>query len=174
MTREARIHAPEHLTDRHDLWAFDSGVPVLNNWLKKRALANDQRGASRTYVITAGERVVGYYALAAGAVAMQQATGRIGRDMPDPIPVMVLGRLAVVKAFQGRGLGAALLRDSVLRTRQAADVIGIRAMVVHAIAVDAKRFYERYGFTQSPIDPMTQMISLADLDKIAAPSSRFA
>jgi GNAT superfamily N-acetyltransferase len=168
MTREERIQAPEHLTDHHDLSTFDSGVPVLDDWLKKRALANDERGASRTYVITAGGRVVGYYALAAGAVTvLQLATGRIRGNIPDPVPVMVLGRLAVVKAFQGRELGAALLRDSMLRTRQAADVIGIRAMVVHAISADAKRFYERYGFTESPIDPMTLMISLGDLDKIA-------
>jgi len=167
MTREERISAPEHLTEAHDVSSFDSGVPVLDDWLKKRALANEERGASRTYVVTAGGRVVGYYALAAGAVAQQQATGRIRRNMPDPIPVMVLGRLAVDQAFQGKGLGAPLLRDSVLRTRQAADVIGIRAMVVHAISADAKRFYERYGFTESPMDPMTLMITLANLDKIA-------
>jgi GNAT superfamily N-acetyltransferase len=171
MTREARLPAQEHLTEHHDLSTFDSGVPVLDDWLKKRALANEEKGASRTYVVTASGRVIGYYALAAGAVALQHATGRIRRNMPDPIPVMVLGRLAVDRAFHGRGLGAALLRDSVLRTRQAADVIGMRAMAVHAISADAKRFYERYGFTESPIDPMTLMISLADLDTIAGATS---
>lgn len=166
--RDDEISAPEHLNESHDLATFDSGVPVLDDWLKKRALANEEKGASRTYVITAGGRVVGYYALATGAVSAQQATGRIRRNMPDPIPVMVLGRLAVDKAFQDRGLGAALLRDSLLRTRQAADIVGIRAMLVHAISPEAKRFYERYGFAESPVDPMTLMVSLADVDWIAA------
>ena len=166
--RGEQINAPEHLTENHDLIAFDSGVPVLDDWLKKRALANEEKGASRTYVVTAGGRVVGYYALATGAVSAQQATGRIRRNMPDPIPVMILGRLAVDKAFQNRGLGAALLRDAVLRTRQAADIVGIRAMLVHAISAEAKRFYERYGFVESPVDSMTLMISLADIDRIGA------
>lgn len=169
MTRaDDRINAPEHLTESHDLSIFDSGVPVLDDWLKKRALANEEKGASRTYVVTAGGRVVGYYALATGAISAQQATGRIRRNMPDPIPVMILGRLAVDKTFQSKGLGAALLRDAVLRTRQAADIVGVRAMLVHAISAEAKRFYERYGFTESPIDPMTLMLSLGDVDKIAA------
>lgn len=97
-----------------------------------------------------------------------QATGRIRRNMPDPIPVMILGRLAVDKAFQSRGLGAALLRDSVLRTRQAADIVGVRAMLVHAISAEAKRFDERYGVAESPVDPMTLMLSLGDVDRIAA------
>jgi GNAT superfamily N-acetyltransferase len=166
--RGEEINAPEHLTEQHDLAAFDSGIPVLDDWLKKRALANEEKGASRTYVVTAGGRVVGYYALATGAVSAQQATGRIRRNMPDPIPVMILGRLAVDKTFQNRGLGAALLRDAVLRTRQAADIVGIRAMLVHAISAEAKRFYERYGFVESPVDPMTLMISLGDIDRIGA------
>lgn len=165
--RDGDISAPEHLTETHDVAAFDSGVPVLDDWLKKRALANEEKGASRTYVVTSGERVVGYYAVATGSVSAQQATGRIRRSMPDPIPVMVLGRLAVEKTCQGRGLGAALLRDSVLRTRQAADIVGVRAMLVHAISEEAKRFYARYGFTESPVDPMTLMLSLADVDKLA-------
>jgi GNAT superfamily N-acetyltransferase len=166
--RDGEVSAPEHLNESHDLATFDSGVPVLDDWLKKRALANEEKGASRTYVVTAGGRVVGYYALATGVVSAQQATGRIRRNMPDPIPVMVLGRLAVDKAFQDRGLGAALLRDSLLRTRQAADIVGIRAMLVHAISAEAKRFYERYGLVESPVDPMTLMVSLADVDWSAA------
>jgi GNAT superfamily N-acetyltransferase len=164
--RDDAVSAPEHLNEGHDVSAFDSGVPLLDEWLKKRALANEERGASRTYVVTAGGRVVGYYALATGAVSAQQATGRIRRNMPDPIPVMILGRLAVDKAFQSKGLGAALLRDSVLRTRQAADIVGVRAMLVHAISAEAKRFYQRYGFTESPVDPMTLMLSLSDVDRI--------
>ena len=161
------IGAPEHLNATHDVAAFDSGVPVLDEWLTKRALANEERGVSRTYVVTAGGRVVGFYALATGAVAAERATGKIRRNVPDPIPVMILGRLAVDKAFQAQGLGIALLRDSILRTQQAAMIGGIRAILVHAISDDAKRFYVRRGFVESPLDPMTLMVSLADVEKIA-------
>jgi GNAT superfamily N-acetyltransferase len=159
------IGAPEHLTAHHDLTAFDSGVPVLDEWLKRHALSNEQAGGSRTYVVSIGGRVVAYYALAAGGVTQEAATGRVRRNMPDPVPVMVLGRLAVDRAYHGRGLGAGLLRDAVLRTVQAAELGGIRAILVHAISEDAKRFYERHGFLESPIDPMTLMITVADAKK---------
>ena len=152
--------APEHLNASHDLTAFDSGVAALDDWLKKRALGNEATGASRTYVVCVGSRVVGYYALAAGAVAEREATGRVRRNMPDPVPVMLLGRLAVDKACQGLGVGAGLLRDAILRTLQAASIGGIRA-----ISEDARRFYERSGFSPSPIDPMTLMITVADAEK---------
>ena len=159
------VGAPEHLIPQHDLDAFASGVPALDDWLRRHALANEQTGASRTYVICAGGRVVGYYALAAGGVAHASAPGRVRRNMPDPIPVMVLGRLAVDQAYQSRGVGAGLLRDAILRTRQAADIAGIRAILVHAISEDARRFYERHGFVASAIDPMTWMITIADVRK---------
>ncbi len=160
-----KIGAPEHLHADHDVEAFDSGVPALDDWLKRRALANEDTGASRSYVVCAGGRVVGYYALATGAVARHAATGKVRRNMPDPIPVMVLGRLAVDKSFQGRGLGKGLLRDAVLRTVQAAEIGGIRAILLHAISDDAKRFYARCGFRESPLDVMTMMISVADAEK---------
>ena len=156
------ITAPEHLTAAHDVSAFDSGVPGLDAWLKKRALANEETGASRTYVVRAGARVVGYYALATGGVAQAQAPGRVRRNMPDPVPVMILGRLAVDRHWQGRNLGASLLRDAIVRTLQAAEVVGIRAILVDAISEDAKRFYERNGFRASPVDPMILMITVAD------------
>ena len=156
------IGAPEKLRADHDLSSFHCGAPALDDWLRRRALANQERGASRTYVIGAGTRVVGYYALAAGAVARAEASARTRRNMPDPVPVMVLARLAVDSAHQGRGLGRALLRDAVLRTMQAADIAGIRALVAHAISEDAKRFYERCGFHSSPLDPMTLMITMRD------------
>jgi GNAT superfamily N-acetyltransferase len=159
------IGAPEHLNATHDLSAFDSGVAALDDWLKRRALANEDSGASRSYVVSAGGRVIGYYALATGAVTLQAATGRIRRNMPDPIPVMVPGRLAIDKAYQAKGLGRALLRDAILRTLQAAAIGGIRAILVHAVSEDAKRFYERYGFASSPLDPMTLMITVADAEK---------
>ena len=167
-----KISAPEHLKQEHQVPAFNSGVPALDDWLRKRALANEESGASRTYVVTAGGRVVGYYALANGAVAAQAATGRMRRNMPDPIPVMVLGRLAVDKAYQKRGLGIALLRDAVLRTLQAADIGGIRAILLHATSDDAKRFYERCGFSESPVDPMTLMVGIADVQRILKGSKR--
>ncbi len=163
MTNGAQaVSAPEHLTPEHDVTAFDSGVAALDEWLKRRALANEEGGASRTYIVSAGGPVIGYYALAAGAVSHADVTGRVRPNMPDPVPVMVLARLAVDRAYHRRGLGAGLLRDAVLRTLQAADLGGIRAILVHAISEEAKRFYERHGFVVSPIDPMTLMITIAD------------
>ncbi|MCH7935743.1 MAG: GNAT family N-acetyltransferase [Proteobacteria bacterium] len=162
MSGEQDISAPEKLEPNHDFSSFDSGTPVLDDWLRRWALPNQESGASRTYVIRAGRRVVGYYALAAGAVARAEATGRTRRNMPDPVPVMVIARLAIDRSCQGRGLGRALLRDAVLRTMQAADIAGIRAVLVHAISEDARRFYERCGFQPSPVDPMTLMITMRD------------
>jgi len=159
------LTAPEHLTAAHDVSAFDSGVPGLDDWLRKRALTNEETGASRTYVVCAGGSVVGYYALATGGVAQAQAPGRVRRNMPDPVPVMILGRLAVNGGWQGRNLGASLLRDAVVRTLQAAEIGGIRAILVDAVSEDAKRFYERYGFRASPVDPMILMITVADAKK---------
>ena len=159
------IRAPEHLTAAHDVSGFDSGVPDLDDWLRKRALANEDTGASRTYVVCAGGRVVGYYALASGGVAQAQAPGRVRRNMPDPVPVMILGRLAVDRSWQGQSLGRSLLRDAVLRILQAAEIGGIRAILVHAISEEAKRFYQRYGFGESPADPMTLMMTVADAEK---------
>lgn len=159
------VSAPEHLTAQHHVSTFNSGVPELDTWLTRRALHNEASGASRTYVVSAEDRVVGYYALATGAVAQQQATSKVRRNMPEPVPVMVLARLAVDVAYQGRGLGSALLRDALLRTLNAASIAGIRAVLLHAISDDARRFYERAGFSASPVDPMTMMITLADVEK---------
>jgi GNAT superfamily N-acetyltransferase len=159
--------APRHITSDHDVSQFDCGVPELDDWLKRRALQNETARASRTYVVTSGGRVVAYYALATGAIAQASATGRVRRNMPEPVPVMVLGRLAVDRAFQGLGLGSALLRDALLRTLGAAEVAGCRAMLLHAISEDAKRFYVKHGFAESPLDPMTLMIPLADVEKAA-------
>lgn len=163
------VGAPEHLTADHDVSAFDSGVPELDTWLKRRALQNEASGASRTYVVASGGRVIGYYALATGAVAQREATGKVRRNMPEPIPVMVIGRLAVDRDHQGKGLGSALLRDALLRVVNAASIAGIRAVLLHAISGDAKRFYEKAGFAPSPIDPMTLMIALVDVEKALRP-----
>jgi GNAT superfamily N-acetyltransferase len=156
---------PEKLSPTHDLSRFDSGEPVLDDWLRRRALPNEESGASRTYVVCVGETVVGYYSLAVGAITHAEAPGRVRRNMPDPVPAMVLGRLAVDKSCQGQGIGAGLLRDAVLRTMQAADIAGIRTILVHAISAAAKRFYEKYGFVTSPMDPLTVMITVAEAVK---------
>jgi GNAT superfamily N-acetyltransferase len=153
---------PEKLQPAHDLSAFDCGEPVLNDWLRRRAFQNQQSGASSTYVVLDKNRVVGYYSLAAGSVARETAPGRVRRNTPDPVPVVVLGRLAVDKVFQGQGFGHALLRDAVLRTLQAADIIGVRAILVHALSDQAKHFYEDCGFTPSPINPLTLMITVSE------------
>jgi GNAT superfamily N-acetyltransferase len=165
MSSRAPVSAPEHLTAEHDVSAFDCGVPDLNAWLKSRALQNEATRASRTFVVTCAGGVVGYYALAAGAVSHPEATGRVRRNMPEAIPVMVLGRLAVDREYQGTGLGAALLKDALLRTVAAAGIAGIRAVLLHAISEDAKRFYLHHGFAESPVDSMTMMITLADIEK---------
>jgi GNAT superfamily N-acetyltransferase len=159
------INAPEKLNPEHDLSQFHCGETTLDDWLRKRALQNEESGASRTYVACVGKRVVGYYALAAGAVGHAEAPGRVRRNMPDSVPVMVIGRLAVDQTMQGQALGPALLRDAVLRTVQAAEIVGIRAILVHAISERAKRFYEKWGFIASPIEPMTLMITVAGARK---------
>ena len=162
---EQSLSAPEKLRADHDLTQFDSGEPSLDEWLRRRALLNEESRASRTYVVCAGEKVVGYYALAVGALAHVDAPGRVRRNMPDPVPVMIIGRLAVHKDYQGRKIGPGLLRDAVLRTLQAAGIAGIRALLVHAISERARKFYEDCGFVVSPMDPMTLMITVAEAAK---------
>lgn len=156
-----RLSAPEPLRADHDLSNFECGEPSLNDWLKRRALTNQLNGASRTFVVLEEEQnVVGYYALAAGAVSHEHATGGVRRNMPDPVPVLVLGRLAVAHRAQGRRVGAALLQDAVLRAMAVVENAGVRALLVHALNDRAKVFYEHYGFLSSPIDPMTLMLRL--------------
>ena len=166
------ITTPELVSAEHDLARFDSGEPSLDDWLRRRAMQNEARGASRTYVVCAGCRVVGYYTLAAGAVAHGDAPGRLKRNMPDPVPVMLLGRLAVDKAFHGRGIGTGLLQDAVLRTVRVAEIAGVRGILIHAISDPARRFYEKYGFISSPIDPLTVMITISEALKILGRSDQ--
>ncbi|HAZ61255.1 MAG TPA: GNAT family N-acetyltransferase [Gammaproteobacteria bacterium] len=152
---------PQALDASHGLDDFHCGEPTLDDWLKRRALANQVSGASRTFVVAdPGAHVVGYYALAAGAVSHQVATGQVRRNMPDPVPVLVLGRLAVVRRAQGVRLGAALLKDAVKRAAAVAGHAGVRALLVHALNEDAQAFYQHYGFQPSPVDPLTLMLRL--------------
>jgi GNAT superfamily N-acetyltransferase len=157
------LTAPQPIDDTHEIGLFDSGVPALDDWLKRRARSNQASGASRTYVVCEQRCVIAYYALAAGAVDVDAAPGRIRRNMPDPVPISILGRLAIARIHQKLGLGRALMQDASRRVLQAADIIGIRAIVVHAISAEAKAFYLALGFEVSPLQPMTLMATLADL-----------
>ncbi|MBX3180155.1 MAG: GNAT family N-acetyltransferase [Candidatus Hydrogenedentes bacterium] len=157
------LSPPELLEAHHAIESFQSGEPSLDAWLTRRSRANQASGATRTYVVCHGNRVVAYYALASGVVAAAAAPGRFRRNMPDPIPVAVLARLAVDAEWQGQGLGRALLRDAVNRIAQAAHLIGIRGIVVHAISDAVREFYITLGFTPSPSEPMLLMVTLADI-----------
>lgn len=158
------LSQPEPLVERHDTTTFTCGVETLDVWLKCRAIKNQATGASRTFVACEeGARVVAFYSLASSAITVNEAPGRFRRNMPDPIPVVVLGRLAVDPSFQGKGIARALVRDASYRVVQAADSIGIRGLIAHALSAQAKAFYEQVGFEPSPLDPMTVMITLADL-----------
>jgi GNAT superfamily N-acetyltransferase len=157
------LQSPEPLKAAHVLDGFDSGVASLDDWLRKRALPNQTSGASRTFVACDAGRVVAYYALAASAIATGSAPGRFRRNMPDPIPVVVLGRLAVARSHRGQGLGRSMFKDAAQRVVQTADTIGIRGMLVHAISEEAKAFYLQLGLDPSPLAPMTLMVTIADL-----------
>lgn len=155
------IAAPCHLEECHNCEPFCCGESVLDTWFKIRARKNEASGASRTYVITRANDVVGYYSLAVGSVSHAIVPGKMRRNMPDPIPVMLLARLAVDTSFQGQGIGRALLRDAILRTEQAAHIAGIRAILVHALHERARLFYVSCGFTASPINELTLMLPLS-------------
>lgn len=157
---DVRLSPPELLAGGHDLSQFHSGVDSLDDWLRRRARSNQISGASRTYVLCNDQQVVGYYCLSSGALAASAAPGPIRRNMPDPIPMAILGRLAIDLSWQGKGLGSALLQDAVLRVAHAAHILGIRGVLVHALSDDARAFYERYGFIGSPSNPMTLVMSV--------------
>lgn len=157
------LTAPAPLGAAHAMSDFDSGVSSLDDWLKRRAMQNQVSGASRTFVTGAAGRVVGYYALASSAVMLVAAPGRFRRNMPDPIPVVVLARLAVDRSTQGKGLGRALFQDAANRVIRAAEAIGIRGLLVHALSEEAKAFYIALGLDVSPLEPMTLMVTITDL-----------
>ena len=152
--------APELLNATHHLDDFDCGEEALNSWLKRNALKNQQNQANRTFVICQNNNVVGFYALAAGSVSHQFVSGGLRRNMPDPIPVVVLGRLAIDLAHQGQKLGAALLKDAVLRASAVSRQVGVKALLVHALNDKAKAFYLNYGFQVSPIDDLILLLKL--------------
>jgi len=154
----------EKLTRHHAVEGFDCGRDALNRFLVRHALQSQAANASQTYVACAGETITGYYTLVVGEVAYDQAGERLKKGLArHPVPVMVLARLAVASSTQGQGLGAGLLKDALLRTLQAADIAGIRALIVHAKDEDARPFYERYDFTPSPTDPYHLWLLLKDI-----------
>jgi GNAT superfamily N-acetyltransferase len=160
---DGTLQAPVPLADHHDVEAFASGAPTLDAWIRRKARANQASGASRTYVLCRGDRVVGFYALAAGSVSHYLSPRKLRQNMPDPVPVIVLGRLAVDAREQGHGLGRALLRDAVLRVAAAAREVGVAAMLVHALNDQAKAFYVAAGFEPSPVVPMVLILRIKDI-----------
>lgn len=159
------ITAPEPLTGQHDLSGLDCGEVLLNDWLRHNAQRNQANGSSRTYVVCEADKVVGYYSLATGGVTHTEATSRIRRNTPDPIPVLVLGRLAVDGRFQGKGIGSGLLRDALLRALAVSETVDVRAVLVHAISAETKRFYLERGFAESPANHMTLLLPLSAISK---------
>ena len=152
--------APLPISAAHATSDFDCGDLSLNDWLRKRAVRNDLSGASRTYVVCVEHAIVGYYCLSAGAVAHVDAPKVLRRNMPEPIPVLVMGRLAVDLRYQGSGIGKGLLRDAIVRCAQAAEIVGVTALLVHALSEPAKRFYISNGFVESGIMSMTLCLPL--------------
>lgn len=164
------LSKPVPITLHHELGDFESGEPSLDEWLKKRALKNQVSGASRCFVLCNEEEVIGYYGLSTGAINHSSALKAIRRNMPDPLPVLLLGRLAIDRKHHNLGLGSALLRDAMLRVVNIASEVGIVAMIVHAISEPAKQFYLSRGFVESPLQPMTLIMTLKTVHTILSES----
>jgi GNAT superfamily N-acetyltransferase len=164
----SRAGIPEFVIDKlirdHDWSDFDCGNPSLNLWLQKFAWTNQQADSARTYVALEDDRVVGYYALTTGSVHKHESLQRIAKGLANhPIGIVLLARLAVDRTQQGRGLGKALLFDALTRITEAADIVAVRAVMVHAIDEAARRFYEHFGFEPSPLDPFQLLLLLMDV-----------
>lgn len=165
-----RISAPTPITAEHDISDFDSGEVSLNNWLQKRALKNQAAGASRCFVVCHDNAVVGYYCLSAGAISHEASPKSMRRNMPDPLPIILLGRLAVDQQFHNQGIGQALLRDAMLRAANVSKDTGVFAILVHALSEPAKQFYLSRGFVETPLQPMTLMMTLETIRSILTES----
>ena len=164
------LSPPLPISIDHDFVDFNSGEPSLDEWLKKRALKNQGSGASRCFVLCERKKVIGFYSLSAGAICHESAPKSIRRNMPDPLPVLLLGRLAIDINYHNEGLGSALLRDAMIRTVSVASDAGIFAILVHSLSEQAKRFYLSRGFVESPLQPMTLMMTLETVRSILTES----
>lgn len=156
------MQAPQPITSEHDLSDFQSDNAELNDWLKEQALKSEGLSA-RTYVLVTEGKVIGYYCLATATVARTVAIGSVKRNSPDPIPCMLIGRLAVDLRWEKRGIGSGLLRDALLRIFNVAQVVGVKAVLVHAKDENAKSFYLKRGFQESPIESFTLMLPVKDI-----------
>ncbi len=164
-----RVTAPEPLGEGHDVSGFASGAPALDAWLRGKARLNEAKGGARAYVVCAGGRAVGFYSLAATSVERRRVSSRIGRGLPEPIPAILLGQLAVDEAWRGRGLGADLLVDAARRAASAARVVGARAVVVQTLDETARSFYERFGFVRfSEHEPLMLALRMSRLQALLA------
>lgn len=159
------------ITPNIELADFDSGELFLNEWLKKRALKNNAAGASRCFVLCNGNSVIGYYSLSAGAISHETAPEAMRRNMPDPLPVLLLGRLAVDKRYHNKGIGQALLRDALIRAVNVSGNAGVFAILVHALNDQAKQFYLSRGLVESPLQPMKLIMTIETIRSILAESS---
>ena len=155
---------PELLSAVHDLAKFDCGDDALNQWLRRRAPRNQREGSSRTWVVTDDQRVVAYYASSTAVVARSEVSGRFARNQPDPLLAMLLGRLAVDREHQGQGLAAALLKHFLLKALEVSTLTGLRLVLVHAKDSQAASFYRHFGFEPSPIDDLTLVLLLKDIE----------
>ena len=157
------LRAPESLSPEHPLHTFDCGKPALNDWLLRHARQAQTSGSARTFVVTDGDRVVGYFSLTVGQVDTLDAPERIRKGMGQyPIPVVILARLAVDRAYQGQGIGVGMLQDAIRRTLVIAEQAGIRAMLTHPIDGDAARFYTLFGFIASPLREQQWLLLLKE------------
>ena len=152
----ASLSPPEPINPAHDLSGFDSGEASLDGWLKRRALKYEGTGGSRCFVVREGLTVVAYYILSAASIGREAAPKAMQRNMPDLLPVLLLGRLAVDSRYQNKGIGKALLRDAILRALTVAKDTGVFAILLHALSEQAKRFYLSRGFVASPLQPITK------------------
>jgi GNAT superfamily N-acetyltransferase len=164
MATETSHPSPVPLAQGHDVTAFDCGAPALNDYLRKHAFQNHQNRSARTYVTIRDNRVVGYYTLSAGSVSREDVPPRVAKGLGNyPVPIILLARLAVDHTEQGKGLGVALLKDALLRAAQAADIVGCRAVLVHAKDQTAQTFYRKYGLEPSPVDELHLYLLMKDI-----------
>src|SRR3990167_197413 len=166
-----RLSTPLPISIDHELLEFDSAEPSLDDWLKKRALKNQASGASRCFVLCEDKKVIGYYSLSAGAISHESAPKTMRRNMPDPLPVLLLGRLAIDRNYHNKGFGSALLRDAMIRAVSVAGDAGVFAILVHSLSEQAKRFYMSRGFVESPLQSMTLMMTLETVRLILVESN---